>query len=60
MATKKKSTKKTKLEKQYEELFKPITTQPYVPDTSSLAQPSPHENVMGLVTHGAYEEPILG
>ena len=51
---------KTKLEKQYEELFKPITTQFYVSDTSSLAQPSPYENVMGVVTNGAYEEPILG
>ena len=60
MTTKKRAAKKTKLEKQYEELFKTIVTQPNVPDSSSLAQPSPYKNTRGIITHGAYEEPILG
>ncbi len=54
------SSRKTKLEKQYEELFQPLNTQPEISDNNSLAQPSPYENIMGVVTDGAYEKPVLG
>jgi len=65
MATKKmipaqKTSRKTKLEKQYEELFTPIFHIEPIPDNYSLAQPSPYENVISVVTNGAYEEPIIG
>lgn len=54
-----KKTKKTKLEKQYEELFNPIETQPALSDDYSLAQPSPMKPIMGIVTYGLHEDPIL-
>lgn len=60
MATKKKTTKKTELEKQYEELFEPITIQPESSGNYSLAQPSPLKTISSIVTYGAYEEPIMG
>ena len=58
MATEKKTPNKTELEKQYEELFKPITTQPESSENYSLAQPSPLKTVPSIVTYGVYEEPI--
>ena len=60
MVTKKKTIKKTNLEKQYEELFIPITTQPELSNSYSLAQPSPLKTISSIVTYGAYEEPIIG
>jgi hypothetical protein len=60
MATKKQTLKKTELEKQYEELFKPTTIWPESSENYSLAQPSPLKTVTGILTYGVCEEPILG
>jgi hypothetical protein len=60
MVSKKHKSKKTKLEKHYEELFKPINVRPGISDNYSLAQQSPMKPITGVVTYGLYEEPILG
>lgn len=59
MITKNKQ-QKTKLEEQYEELFETININPLLSDDLSLAQPSPMKPIMGIVTYGTNEEPILG
>ena len=51
----------SKLETQYEEIFKQIqTTFGPLPDNSSLAQPTPLKVFPTVVTYGAYEAPITG
>lgn len=55
---KQQTSQKTKLEKQYEELFGPSPRWSEVSDNYSLAQPSPFKTVPTVVTYGVYEEPI--
>lgn len=44
----------------YLELFQPVNDWRVSGDTSSLEQPGPLKVVPSVVTHGAYEAPILG
>ena len=58
---KKQAVPKSKLETQYEELFRQLQTTWVVPhENSSLAQPTPLKVLPSVVTYGAYEEPIFG
>ena len=58
---KKKPATTTKLEEQYLEIVKQITTTfGPLPDNTSLAQPSPFRVLPTLVTYGAYDPPIVG
>ena len=50
----------SKLEVQYAEIFKQLTTTfGPLPDNTSLAQPSPFKVLPTLVTYGVYEKPIV-
>lgn len=49
--------KKSKLEKQYEELFQPAMPRTKIPP--SLNQPNSPKELVTWVTYGAFEEPII-
>lgn len=57
--TARKKTRKSKLEVEYEKLFKPSVAPMIVKETqTSLKQPSQLKIVQSVVTYGAYEEPV--
>lgn len=57
MATKKKKTKESELEKEYKRIFDYLRFQ-NIPTDKSLEQPSHHKKVKTYVTYGVGEEPL--
>lgn len=54
-----KKTKKSRLEIEYEELFKiKLPSEPLFSPNVSLEQPSQLKIIQSVVTYGAYEDPI--
>ncbi len=54
---KNKKIKRSKLEKQYEELFQPAIPKTKIPPP--FKRPNPPKDLVTWVTYGAFEEPII-